>query len=69
MTGWCAQSRGCWSPLAWRSWLPATHLMTSESHVYSGQGTAVTLGIMDVVYAFSGRISKVYLADAVVETA
>ncbi len=34
-----------------------------------GQGTAVTLGIMDVVYAFSGRISKVYLADAVVETA
>jgi hypothetical protein len=34
-----------------------------------GQGTAVTLGVVDVVYASSGRISKVYLADAVLETA
>lgn len=34
-----------------------------------GQGTAATLGIIDVVYGSSGRISKVYLADAVVETA
>ncbi len=34
-----------------------------------GQGTAVTLGVIDVVYASSSRISKVYLADAVVETA
>ena len=34
-----------------------------------GQGTAVTLGVVDVVYASTGRISKVYLADAVVESA
>jgi hypothetical protein len=34
-----------------------------------GQSTATTLGVIDIVYASSGRISKVYLADAVVETA
>jgi len=34
-----------------------------------GQGTAVTLGVIDVVYASSGRIRKIYLADALVESA
>lgn len=34
-----------------------------------GQGTAVTLGVVDLVYASRGRISRVYLLDAVVETA
>ncbi len=34
-----------------------------------GQGTAATLGVVDVVYASKGRISKVYLADAIAETA
>jgi hypothetical protein len=32
-----------------------------------GVGTAATLGAIDLIYAPSGRISKVYLLDAVLE--
>ena len=32
-----------------------------------GAGSAAALGGVDVVYALKGRISKIYLADAVVE--
>ena len=34
-----------------------------------GLGTALTLGTIDAVYASRGRISKVYLVDAVFEAA
>jgi len=34
-----------------------------------GIGTALTLGTIDLVYAPSGRISKVYLIDALLEGA
>jgi hypothetical protein len=34
-----------------------------------GVGTAATLGTVDLVYAPAGRISKVYLLDAVAEWA
>ncbi len=34
-----------------------------------GLGTALTLGAIDLAYAPVGRISRVYLADAVLEAA
>ncbi|WP_420121504.1 hypothetical protein [Nakamurella sp.] len=34
-----------------------------------GVGTALTMALIDVVYAGRGRISKVYLVDAVIEAA
>jgi hypothetical protein len=34
-----------------------------------GQGTAGVLGAVDLVYGIRGRISRVYLADAVIELA
>jgi hypothetical protein len=34
-----------------------------------GQGTAVSLGLVDLTYGSRGRISKLYLLDALVEAA
>ncbi len=34
-----------------------------------GQGTAASLGVVDLIYASKGRISKIYLLDAAVEAA
>jgi hypothetical protein len=40
----------------------------SRASMLLGVGSAAALGGVDVVYALRGRISKIYLADAVVET-
>ena len=40
----------------------------SRGSALLGVGSAAALGGVDVVYALRGRISKIYLADAVVET-
>ena len=40
----------------------------SRGSTVLGVGSAAALGGVDVVYALRGRISKIYLADAVVET-
>jgi len=68
MTGSSAPSPAFWSPTArYRSAQlagPPTALALAHR---LGIGTAVTLGLVDLVYGATGRISRVYLLDALVE--
>jgi hypothetical protein len=41
--------------------------LVAERSRLLGIGSAVALGLADVVYAANGRISRIYLADAAVE--